>query len=156
VFKVVFKAMSKIFYYPRRVEFCETDAARIVHFSSMLQYAEQAEHALLRSLGTTVFASPGERGSSSISWPRVRVECDFHGAAHFEDELTVAVRVARLGTKSVTYAFRVSRATTAIASIVFTNVCCRVDDSAKMESIEIPTELRSRLVEYQAADFGAA
>ena len=110
---------------------------------------------MLRSLGTTVFASPSKEKKSSISWPRVRVECDFHGAAHFEEELIVAVRVARLGTKSVTYAFRISRDTTAIASIVFTNVCCRVDDGAKMESIEIPAELRKRLEEYQAADFGA-
>ncbi len=147
--------MSKIFYHPRRVEFCETDAARIVHFSAILQYAEQAEHALLRSLGTTVFSYPSDEKKSSISWPRVRVECDFQGAAHFEDELTVAVRVARLGTKSVTYAFQISRATSPIASIVFTNVCCRVYDGAKLESIEIPSELRSRLEEYQAVDFGA-
>jgi acyl-CoA thioester hydrolase len=147
--------MSKIFYHPRRVEFCETDAARIVHFSAILQYAEQAEHALLRSLGTTVFTHPSDQNKSSISWPRVRIECDFHDAAHFEDELTVAVRVARLGTKSITYAFRISRETTPIATIVFTNVCCRVDDGAKMESIEIPSELRRRFEEYQAADYGA-
>lgn len=49
------------FEFERRVEFCETDAAGIVHFSSLLQYVEQAEHALLRSVGFTVHS--GKEGT---------------------------------------------------------------------------------------------
>ena len=43
------------FSFERRVEFCETDSAGIAHFSSLAIYMEQAEHALFRSLGLTVF-----------------------------------------------------------------------------------------------------
>lgn len=141
----------KTFSYPRRVEFCETDAAGIAHFTSLLQYAEQAEHALLRSLGTSVFQKPGSASThgETISWPRVRIECDFHDAARFEDELTIDVQVVRLGTKSVTYAFKIRRDETAIATIGFTSVCCRIDDAMKMTSIPIPAELRTKLSEYQ-------
>lgn len=37
------------------MEFCETDSAGIAHFSSLAIYMEQAEHALFRSLGLSVF-----------------------------------------------------------------------------------------------------
>ena len=46
------------FHWRRRVEFAETDMAGIAHFSSFSIYMEQAEHALLRSLGTSVFGAP--------------------------------------------------------------------------------------------------
>jgi acyl-CoA thioesterase FadM len=46
------------FHWRRRVEFAETDMAGIAHFSSFIIYMEQAEHALLRSLGTSVFGAP--------------------------------------------------------------------------------------------------
>jgi len=48
----------KGFHWRRRVEFAETDMAGIAHFSSFVIYMEQAEHALLRSLGTSVFGAP--------------------------------------------------------------------------------------------------
>lgn len=51
------------FHWRRRVEFSETDMAGIAHFSSFIIYMEQAEHALLRSLGTSVFRA-SERPSS--------------------------------------------------------------------------------------------
>lgn len=43
------------FSFERRVEFCETDAAGIAHFSSLAIYMEQAEHALIRSVGISVY-----------------------------------------------------------------------------------------------------
>ncbi len=91
----------------RRVEFCETDAAGIVHFASYLCYMEQAEHELLRSLGLTV-SEPLADGWH-LSWPRVHVECDYQGSAAFEDVLTIQVAVERLGAKSVTYVFEFTR-----------------------------------------------
>jgi acyl-CoA thioester hydrolase len=76
--------------FQRRVEFCETDAAGIVHFSAFFQYMEQAEHALLRHLGLSVLMHDEE---GTISWPRVNVHCDFLDAVKFEHLLEVAVRV---------------------------------------------------------------
>src|SRR5690606_37511976 len=67
----------------RRVEFRDTDAAGIVHFSVYFNYMEEAEHALLRSLGTSVVTSDAE---GPISWPRVAAACEFRGALRFEDE----------------------------------------------------------------------
>ena len=52
----------------RRVEFRDTDAAGMVHFSVFFVYMEQAEHELLRHLGLSVVLSDE---SGPISFPRV-------------------------------------------------------------------------------------
>lgn len=148
--------MPNAFLFKRRVEFCDTDAAGIVHFSALMQFAEQAEHALLRSLGTSVMVSlPSDSGEHYLlSWPRVRVECEFHGAARFEDELDIALLVSRLGTKSVTYSFRMTRRSEPICSGKTTNVCCQIDSIGRMTSVEIPMRLKDQLQSYVASSTG--
>jgi acyl-CoA thioester hydrolase len=140
--------MSKTFYYQRRVEFCETDVAGIAHFSSLLQYAEQAEHAFLRSLGTSVLALGQGKDGATISWPRVRVECDFQGVARFEDELQVQLQVGRLGTTSVTYHFVIVGGHGPVSSGKLVSVCCRLEESQPLTSIPIPDGLRQKLSPY--------
>ena len=43
--------MSEVFRTTRRIEFCETDMAGIVHFANFYIFMEQAEHELFRTLG---------------------------------------------------------------------------------------------------------
>jgi len=87
----------------RRVEFRDTDAAGIMHFSMFFVYMEQAEHELLRSLGLSVLEHDA---SGAISWPRVAVACDYRQPLRFEDEFEIEVSISRMGEKSVTSAFR--------------------------------------------------
>lgn len=153
--------MSDPFSVTRRVEFCETDAAGIAHFSAFLCYMEQAEHALLRHLGTSVSTDIGD--GWHLSWPRVHVSCDYRGSARFEDCLNVQVRVERLGTRSVTYAFDftldrnptdrtalraqpLEAQSLAVGKVVA--VCCKVRTGSPLESMEIPSELRAKLKQY--------
>ncbi|MDZ4850757.1 MAG: thioesterase family protein [Pirellulaceae bacterium] len=155
--------MQNAFHFTRRVEFCDTDAAGIVHFSALMQYAEQCEHALFRNLGTSVLVNissqsgPSQSGPSQsgkrrvMSWPRVRVECEFHRAARFEDELDVKLTVSRLGTKSIQYTFEISRDSEPICSGSTTSVCCEIDEQGRMSSIEIPSRLREQLQDYVVA-----
>ncbi len=83
--------MAEVFRTTRRVEFRETDAAGIAHFSAFLCYMEQAEHDLLRTLDWSVMIPHEETGY--LSWPRVHVECDFQGTVQFEDVLDIAVDI---------------------------------------------------------------
>ena len=138
--------MSHPFSVARRVEFCETDAAGIAHFSSFLCYMEQAEHALLRHLGTSVTRDLGD--GWHLSWPRVHVECDYRGSARFEDCLTIQVAVERLGDRSVTYAFDFTRDGQSLATGKLVAVCCKVRPGQPLESMAIPAELRSSLQKY--------
>jgi len=141
------------FRYRRRVEFCETDAAGIAHFSAFFQYMEQAEHGLLRSLGLSVVMDLPE---GKVSWPRVHARCDYSGSAHFEDELDINVFVERLGIKSVTYHFDFESNESAIAVGQITAVCCRIESGRPPEAIQIPSLIAERLRPYCASTNGDA
>jgi len=134
--------MPSPFRVQRRVEFRDTDAAGIVHFSAFFLYMEQAEHEWLRQLGLSVLMRDAE---GTISWPRVAVRCDYRGVVQFEDMLDIELSVARLGTKSVTYGFRFLKGDQLVAEGEVTSVCCRIRDSQPPESIPIPVAIRTKL-----------
>src|SRR5262245_10527960 len=95
----------------RRVQFYETDAAGIVHFSWYFRYMEEAEHALWREAGLSIFSPAGE-----IHWPRVAAACDFHGALSFEQEFEVRIRIAAMTQKTIRYTCHLARGDTKIAT----------------------------------------
>ena len=127
----------------RRVEFRDTDAAGIVHFSAFFPMMEAAEHAMLRSLGLAVMQP--HRDGGHLTWPRVAAGCDYLGAARFEDVLQITVSVAKLGTKSVGYRFRIERDGDPIASGTMSAVCCRLSAEGQLTSLPIPAAIRSLL-----------
>ncbi len=146
--------MPNPFLYERRVEFCETDAAGIAHFSSFICYMEQAEHAFWRSLGTSVVQDMDD--GAHLSWPRVRVECDYTGSARFEDVLTLALTLTKLGRKSVSYQFRFLRQQQQIAEGLMVAVCCRVEKNKPLVAVDIPESTRHLLEPYLAGTAGGA
>jgi len=127
----------------RRVEFRDTDAAGIVHFSAFFPMMESAEHALLRHVGLQVM-HPLEDGTH-LTWPRVSASCDYFGAARFEEILTIVPTVIHLGTKSVRYSFDIRRGVDEIARGQFATVCCVLSPAGKLHSVPIPDEIRSAL-----------
>jgi len=134
--------MPEIFRTTRRVEFADTDMAGIVHFANFFRYMEAAEVEFLRSRGLSVkFTWEGE----PISFPRVAASCDFEKPALFEDVLEIAVRLERLGRKSVTYAFEFRKDGEAIAHGQVTSACCRTTPDHRLEAMEIPARLRAIL-----------
>lgn len=131
----------------RRVEFRDTDAAGIVHFSVFFSWMESAEHDFLRSLGLSVVSHDGE---TTISWPRAAARCDYRQAIRFEQVIDVELRVRRLGTKSVTYATRFLDGEQLLAEGEVTAVCCEIPEGGIREPlrpvpIEIPSDIRRKL-----------
>jgi 4-hydroxybenzoyl-CoA thioesterase/acyl-CoA thioester hydrolase len=126
----------------RRVEFRDTDAAGIAHFTAFFNYMEEAEHELLRSLGTSVIARDEE---GLMSWPRVAVACDYRGALKFEDEVEIQVVVERLGEKSVRYGFAFVKEGQEVAHGKMTAVCCRIEEGQPPKSMAIPAGIANRL-----------
>lgn len=124
----------------RRVDFCDTDLAGIVHFSNFFRYMEAAEVAFLRERGLNVSL---EWRGQYLGFPRVSVNCDYISPARFDDILAIDVRLDKLGTKSVTYAFEFSRADAVIARGKMTSVCCRVGPDRSIEPMEIPKDIRA-------------
>jgi 4-hydroxybenzoyl-CoA thioesterase/acyl-CoA thioester hydrolase len=131
----------------RQVQFRDTDAAGIAHFTAIFAYLEEAEHALLRHVGLSVHL---RHEGQTISWPRVSAQCDFQGAVRFEDVVDIAVRIERLGGASVTYRFDVSHQGRAVATGRMTSVCCRIRDGQPPEAIPIPDWVREKLSPHVA------
>jgi acyl-CoA thioester hydrolase len=126
----------------RRIEFRDTDAAGMAHFTVFFVFMEQAEHELLRSLGLSVFLSDDV---GPISFPRVATRCDYQRAVKFEDVLDIEVAIVRLGQKSVTYEFAFSHDGRPVASGQTTAVCCRFESDGTPKSIPIPAWVAQKL-----------
>lgn len=142
--------MPAPFTHRRMVEFADTDMAGIMHFSAFFRFMESAEHALLRSLGLSVYGMPDpDGGDALISFPRVRATCDFHSPARCEDELDIEVSVQRLGKSSVTYAIRFLSGDHELATGEMTSVCCRMREGAKPEPLALPEVIVALLKQHQ-------
>ncbi|NBW97399.1 MAG: acyl-CoA thioesterase [Planctomycetia bacterium] len=132
----------------RRVEFRDTDAAGIAHFSAFFFWMESAEHELLRAAGLHVFDPLPDGGTES--WPRVSAACDYTSAVRFGDEVDVRVGVADLGRSSVTFAFRFEHAGVPVATGRIVAVRCVMRAGRKPEPVPIPEEIAAKLAEFRA------
>lgn len=127
----------------RRVEFRDTDAAGIVHFSAFFFWMESAEHELLRAAGLHVFERHSD--GSEYSWPRVSVSCDYRSTARFGDELDIAVFVESIGRTSVTYRFTFEQEGRAVAEGRVVAVRCLMRPGSRLEPVAIPADVATRL-----------
>ena len=133
----------------RCVEFSDTDAAGIAHFTAFFRYMEQAEHELLRSVGLSVFM---QVEGQEITWPRVSSKCDFCSMAKFEEVLEIATNISRLGEKSVTWSFHITIGSRDVASGEITTVCCCVAADGVLSSTPIPPLFLSKLRPFLTPD----
>ena len=127
----------------RRVEFGDTDMAGIMHFSNFFRFMEVAESDYLRGLGLSVSWVEG-----GVKWgfPRVSVACDYAKPAKFQDVLTIAVTLEKLGKKSVSYRFDFSNQRgEPLASGRMTSVFCRSLGPDHIEALDIPADIRAKL-----------
>ncbi len=137
--------MNQPFRTTRLVEFHDTDMAGIMHFASFFHYMESAEHEFLRSLGLSVHATVN---GEMLSFPRVATSCQFKSPARCEEILDIAIRISRLGEKSITYDFDLRIGTREVATGQFTCVCCRVVPGKPLESVAIPADVAEKLKRY--------
>jgi acyl-CoA thioester hydrolase len=137
--------MTAPFRVSRRVDFCDTDMAGIIHFSNYFRYMEFAEVAFLRARGLSVSMAWGEE---KLGFPRVAATCDFLHPVRFEDVVDIDVRIERVGAKSVTYTFDFTHEGKPVAKGRISAVCCRIRPGKReLESMEIPDDIRTRLLE---------
>lgn len=147
----------------RLVEFRDTDAAGIAHFSAFFFWMESAEHALLRHCGLKVVdrapedaeelrhlvPAASDKNEIEVSWPRVSVTADYQAAVRFGEELEIAVGVADIGHASVTYGFKFERAGRLVAIGKVVAVRCLMRRGEKPLPVKIPTGVASRLERHR-------
>lgn len=87
-----------------RVNWVDTDASGLIHYSAAMRYFEVAEHALMRRL----FVELPPVGRSFLM-PRVHAEADYKAPLRYPDEFTCSARVSAVGRSSVTYGYEIHR-----------------------------------------------
>lgn len=82
----------------RTIEWVDTDAAGHQHNSVIMRLVEAAEAKLFRDLGLDPYFGIA---------PRVRHETDYRAKLYFGQGVTAAVRLQKVGTSSMEFAFKV-------------------------------------------------
>jgi acyl-CoA thioester hydrolase len=126
--------------YKRRVEFAETDAAGMVHFSVFFRYMEEAEHAVWRAAGMDIYANHEER-----SWPRIAAAFDFKAPLRFQDEFEVRTEIGAVSRSTIKWAHTIVRGNVVIGTGSVTAVYVAKKPDGTMKSTEIPPQIVSRL-----------
>ena len=124
------------FTYRRRVQFPETDASGIVHFTNFFKYVEEAEHAMWRAAGVSI--NQHDRG---IGWPRVAASFEFRKPLRFEDEFDVHLRIAEKTGKTIRYAATLRRNGEVHAEGSLTIICVRRVAGEPIKATNIPADL---------------
>jgi acyl-CoA thioester hydrolase len=118
----------------RRIEWMDTDAAGIYHWTTVFRLAEAAEAALHTALGIADFTF----GAT----PRVAVEATFARSLRFNDPVEVSLTVTRVGRSSVVYALAVDGEAGRAAQGAVTSVLI---DRATGRALPWPDEIRAAL-----------
>jgi acyl-CoA thioester hydrolase len=130
----------------RRVEFAETDGMGLVHFSNFFRYMESAEHAFIRSLGSSVHTRDE---SGLLGFPRVQATCDYKSPLRFEDLFEVHLLVREKRDKSLSYTHLFRRLTDQgpieVARGQITCVCVRVASGQPLKAVSLPSLLADQI-----------
>jgi acyl-CoA thioester hydrolase len=122
--------------YHRRVQYKETDASGIVHFSSFFVFAEEAEHDMWRAAGLSV-----EPAQTEMGWPRVSASFDFFKPLRFEDEIEVRIRLVERTARTFRYQ-SVILLNGEVAALGFsTSICVRKVPGEPLKAAEIPRHI---------------
>ena len=132
------------FVYRRRVQFPETDASGLVHFTNFFRYVEEAEHAMWRAAGLSI-AAPG----SSVGWPRIEASLAYRKPLHFEDEFDVRLRIEGKTSKTLRYGATLTKDGDILAEGSLTIICVRRRAGAAggvgaIEAVDMPPDVAAR------------
>lgn len=120
----------------RRIQFADTDAAGVAHFSRLLVMVEEAEHDFLQSHKIPIL-------TETSAWPCVALDVSYVGMCKFGDELAIELRILKVGTTSVTYEFLATRKGCMGSSRVFSGkmVKCHIMPT-QSKAVPIPESIR--------------
>jgi acyl-CoA thioester hydrolase len=119
--------MATDFVHPVHVRYLEVDAQGVVFNMWYLAYFDDALTAFLASHGLAY----GELLEAGYDVQLVHVEIDWRGAVGWQDDVGVAVRLAKAGTTSFTLAYQVRRSGEPVVDAQVVYVCVATDGSGK-------------------------
>ena len=125
-----------------RANFSDTDAAGIVHFSTVFFWVEATEEALFRQLKLPFLRT---EGAKLMGFPRVRVECDFLSPIYREDVVTVSLTPVEIGDKKLVWGFVAQVGDRPVAKGALTTVYAWREGQGPMSAALVPLEIKTAL-----------
>ncbi len=127
-----------------RVQWVDTDSARVMHFSNYFRYFEFAETDLYRILG---FDFETSREKYGIWLPRIEAHCRYLHPCRFNEEIEVEIWIDNLGEKHIKYGFKVynlnQNELAAEGWVVVVAASVR-----EKKAVPIPTEIREKIKHF--------
>lgn len=124
------------FAHERQAAFADADPAGILHFTRLLAYVEEAEHAWLRAAGVSLLAE-------GLGWPRVQLAVDFQRPVPWQAELRIELQLQRCGRRSATFDFRLGQDRAHLAGS-WTIVHARLVDGLAA-AVDLPADFTAHL-----------
>jgi len=133
------------FVFSTPVRFADVDHAGIVYYPRFFHLFHLAFEELWRArLGPKAYVELIDR--DRIGFPAVRAECEFSAPLRFGETAAISLSVARMGSKSITFRYRIHRAEDATL-VADGRVVCAVVDLAKFIAVPAPTRVREMLAD---------
>lgn len=125
----------------RPVRFEEVDAAGIVYFAQIVSYVHEAMEAFFDQVEGGYARLINER---RVGFPAVRLDSEFEAPLRYGDRLRIETSVKCLGTRSVTFSYRILRERDGrlCATVHHTVVTTDLD---ALESCAMPDDVRAVL-----------
>ncbi|MEM2112422.1 MAG: thioesterase family protein [Candidatus Bathyarchaeia archaeon] len=124
-----------------RVNWVDTDAAEVVHFSNYFRFFERAEEEFYRHLGLTF---QDIREHHKIWLPRIEAFCKYKAPARFNDLLTIELVIEEIREKSIKYGFYIRKNETSQLLAEGYVVIVAADKDAGA-AVKIPAEITEKL-----------
>lgn len=138
--------MGAPFVYRAPVRFADVDHAGIVYYPRFFHFFHVAFEEFFRErMGARAYVELLDE--QRIGLPAVNASCNYLSPLRFGDEFDVALRVVRLGARSVTFGYRVWRVADdgePVLAAEGENVCAIVDLS-EFRAVAMPETLRALL-----------
>jgi acyl-CoA thioester hydrolase len=127
------------FAFDGEVDFSDTDAGGLVHFTSILRWVERAESAWLKSLGVVPFEVFPD--GSYHGFPRISVKCDYKVPFLPGEAFRVVLAPKRIGTTSFAYFFKILKNGIISAEGEITIVYARARRGGDFKKLPLPEQL---------------
>lgn len=130
---------KRVFEWPTRVYYEDTDAGGVVFYANYLKFFERARTEWLRSLG---MSQEILKDTYSLLFVVGRISVDYIQSARLDDLLTITVEVERIGRASIYFYQRAYLGETLLATAQIQIVSVL---SPQMKPLAIPSDILSKM-----------
>ncbi len=131
----------KTFLYKTRVRYAEVDQMGVVYYANYLAYMESGRTGLLREEGIPY----GDMEARGLLLPVTECNCKYHGAARYDEEITVETTLAFVKNASIRLNYKIRNHSGEVIVTAYT-VHPFVNNDWKI--ITIPKDIKAILETY--------